>query len=81
MSNSLANSKSDSILVTYPDGDKITYTATAAECCEGGGGGGGTVITDATAIAADLRLGKTAYNNDGKFTGTIATYSGAKENR
>lgn len=28
-------------------------------------------ITDATAVAGDLKKGKIAYNNDGKFTGTF----------
>lgn len=30
-----------------------------------------TEITDATAVAGDLKKGKIAYNNDGKFTGTF----------
>ena len=36
----------------------------------------GTNTTDATAVANDIRLGKTAYNADGKITGTIPTYGG-----
>ncbi len=36
-------------------------------------------IEDATATSSDLLLGKVAYNNEGRFVGTIETYSGENE--
>ena len=39
----------------------------------------GTDTSDATAVAADIRLSKTAYGADGKMTGTIADYDGTSE--
>lgn len=38
-----------------------------------------TVTADATAMADDIRLGKTAYGATGKMTGTIADYDGSSE--
>lgn len=39
-------------------------------------GGGGKKIKDATATPADVAAGKVFYNNNGKQTGTLPTYSG-----
>lgn len=39
----------------------------------------GTDTSDATAVADDIRLGKTAYGADGKMAGTIADYDGSSE--
>lgn len=39
----------------------------------------GTDTSDATAVADDIRLGKTAYGADGKMAGTIADYDGTRE--
>ena len=38
-----------------------------------------TLPTDATATEYDLLLGKIAYNNDGRFVGTIETFGGENE--
>jgi hypothetical protein len=39
----------------------------------------GEDISDATAVAADIRVGKTAYSASGKLDGTIANYNGTME--
>jgi surface protein len=41
--------------------------------------GEGADITDATATANDILLGKTAYGKEGKIEGTIETYDGATD--
>lgn len=74
----------DEILVTYPDGEQVVYTAEESGChCDEPNPptpGGGYDTSDATALANDLRINKIAYGKNGKFVGTIANYAGRKEN-